>query len=91
MFPRGNIRKTFTVVHYPVFEYQDTLSFAFLICIILYIDDKQVRCSVFTFVQHISFFDFLSFLTHITVADCLPNVVFSYDHLKRLINSLFFT
>ena len=36
VFPRDNIRKTFTVMHYRVFERYDTLSFAFLVCIILY-------------------------------------------------------
>ena len=51
MFPRDNIRKTFTVMHNPVFEYSNTISFASLACIILYINDKQFRCSVFTFVQ----------------------------------------
>ena len=54
VFPRGNIRKTFTVMHYPVFEHLDTLSIAFLVSIILYIDGKQFKCSVFTFVQYIS-------------------------------------
>ena len=53
MFPRDNIRITFTVMHNPVFEYSDTLSFAFLACIILYINSKQFRCSVFTFFQYI--------------------------------------
>ena len=52
MFPRDNIRKTFTVVHYTVFEHSDALSIAFLVCIILYMDGKQFRCSVFTFVQY---------------------------------------
>ena len=46
VFPRDNIRKTFTVMHYPVFEHLDTLSIAFLVCIILYIGGKQFRCSV---------------------------------------------
>ena len=53
MFPRDNIRINFTVMHYPVFEHYDTFSFEFLVCIILYIDGKQFRCSVFTFVQYI--------------------------------------
>ena len=52
VFPRDSIRKTFTVMHYPVFEHYDTLSFAFLVCIILYIDGKQFRCGVFTFIQY---------------------------------------
>ena len=39
-------------MHYPVFEHLDTLSFAFLVCMILFIDGKQFRCSVFTFVQY---------------------------------------
>ena len=54
VFPRDNFRKTVTVMHYPVLEHLDTLSFAFLVFIILYIDCKQFRCSVFTFVQYIS-------------------------------------
>ena len=54
VFPRHNIRKTFTVMHSPVIEYLDTLSFALLACIILYINSNQVRCSVFTFVQYIN-------------------------------------
>ena len=53
MFPRDNIRKTVTAIHYPVFEHQDTLSIAFLVYIILYIGGKQFRCSVYTFVQYI--------------------------------------
>ena len=53
MFSRDNIRKTFTVMHYPVFEHLDTLPIAFLVSIILYIDGKLFRCSVFTFVQYI--------------------------------------
>ena len=32
VFPRDNIRKTFTVMHNPVFEHSDTLSFALLTC-----------------------------------------------------------
>ena len=52
MIPRDNTRKTFTVMHYTVFEHLDALSIAFLVCIILYIDGKQFRCSVFTFVQY---------------------------------------
>ena len=39
-------------MHNPVFEYPDTLSFALLACIILYINGKQFRCSVFTFVKY---------------------------------------
>ena len=35
VFARDNIRKTFTVMNYPVFEHYDTLSFAFLVCKIL--------------------------------------------------------
>ena len=49
MFCRDNIPITFTAMHYPVLEHKDTLSFAFLVCIILYIDGKQFMCSVFTF------------------------------------------
>ena len=40
-------------MHYPVFEYLDKLSFAFLVCIILYIDGKQCMCSIFIFVLYI--------------------------------------
>ena len=43
VFPRDNIRKTFTIMHYPVFEHYDTLSIAFSVCIILYIGGKQFR------------------------------------------------
>ena len=53
VFPRDNIRKTFTVMHKPVFEPSDTLSFALLACIILYINGKQISCGIFTFVQYI--------------------------------------
>ena len=53
MFPHDSIRKTFTVMHFPVFYHSDTLSFDSLACIILYINDRQFRCSVFTFVQYI--------------------------------------
>ena len=53
MFPHDNIRKTFTVMHNPVFEESDALSFVLLACIILYINGKQFKCSVFTFVQYI--------------------------------------
>ena len=53
VFLRYNIRKTFTVMHKPVFEHSDTLSFALLACITLYINGKQFKCSVFTFVQYI--------------------------------------
>ena len=52
VFPRDNIRTPFTVMHNPVFEHSDTLSFALLACIILYINGKQFRCSVFTFAQY---------------------------------------
>ena len=55
VFPRDNIRKTFTVMHNPVFEHSDTLSFALLSCIILYKNGTQFRCSVFTFVQYRKF------------------------------------
>ena len=52
-FPRVNIRKTFTVMHNPILEHSDTLLFPLLAFIILYINDKQFRCTVFTFVQYI--------------------------------------
>ena len=45
VFPRDNIRKPFTLC-----KQSDTLSFALLDCIILHINNKQFRCSVFTFV-----------------------------------------
>ena len=41
VFTRDNIRKAFTVMHNPVFEHSDTLSFALLACFILYIHGKQ--------------------------------------------------
>ena len=47
------IRKTFTVMHNPVFLPSDTLSFVLLALVILDINGKQFRCSVFSFVQHI--------------------------------------
>ena len=53
VFPRNNIRKTFTVMHYPVFEHEDTHSFAFLGYIIFYIDGGQFRCRGFTFAKYI--------------------------------------
>ena len=53
VFSRDNIHKAFTVMHKPVFEHLVTLSFALLAFIILYINGKQFRCSVFTFVQYI--------------------------------------
>ena len=40
-------------MHNPVFEQSDTLSLALLDCIILHINGKQFRYSVFTFVQYI--------------------------------------
>ena len=52
VFPRDTIRKPFTVMHNPVFENSDTLSFALPACNILHINGKQFRCSVFTFVQY---------------------------------------
>ena len=39
-------------MHNQVFEHSDTLSFALLACIILYINGKQFRCSVLTYVQY---------------------------------------
>ena len=53
VFPCDSIRKSFTVMHNPVLDYLDKLSFALLACIILYINSKQFRCSVFTFVLFI--------------------------------------
>ena len=41
-------------MHNTVFEQSDTLLFAFLDCIILHVNGKQFRCSVFTFVQYIT-------------------------------------
>ena len=55
VFPNDNIRKTFTVMHNPVFEESDALSFVLLACTILYINGKQFKCSVFTFVQYINY------------------------------------
>ena len=42
-------------MHNPVFEQSCTLLFALLGCIILHIKGKQFRCSVFTFVQYITY------------------------------------
>ena len=47
VFPRDNIRKTFTVIQNTILEYSDTLSFALQACIILYINGKQFMCSIF--------------------------------------------
>ena len=55
MFRRDNIRKPFTSCITEVFEHSDTLSFALRACIILHINGKQFRCSVFTFVQYITY------------------------------------
>ena len=44
--------KIFTVMHNKIFEHSDTLSFALLARVILYLSDKQFGCSVFTFVQY---------------------------------------
>ena len=41
VFPRDIILKTFTFMHYLEIEHYDTLSFAFLVSIILYIDGKH--------------------------------------------------
>ena len=37
VFPHDNIRKTYTVMHNPVFEKSDTLSFVLLACINFFI------------------------------------------------------
>ena len=42
-------------MHNPVFEQSDTFTFALLDCIILHINGKQFRCSVFTFFQYITY------------------------------------
>ena len=39
------------------FKKLDTLSFVLLACIILYINGKQFKCSVFTFVKYMSAFE----------------------------------
>ena len=52
VFPQDNI------MHNPVFEQSDTLSFALLDCIMLHINGKQFRCSVFTFVPYITYCDY---------------------------------
>ena len=41
VFPRDNIRKTFSVMHNTVFEHSDSLSFALLACTILYKNGTQ--------------------------------------------------
>ena len=71
MFPRDNIRQTFTFMHNPVFEYSDTLSFALLACIILYINSKQFSCSVFTFIQYIQKDEFGVSRTRIKGNECI--------------------
>ena len=48
VFPRDNIRKLLYFMHNQVFEHSVTLSFALLACVILHINGKQFRCSVFT-------------------------------------------
>ena len=53
-FPPDNIRKTFTVMHNPVFEHANLLSFALLACIMLFVNGTQFMRSVFNFVQYIS-------------------------------------
>ena len=47
VFHRDNIRKTLTIMHNPVFEHLDKLSFALLACVVLHIS------GFFTFVQYI--------------------------------------
>ena len=54
VFPRDNICKAFTFIHNPVFDHSNTVLFALLACIIMHINGKQFRCSVFTFVQDIT-------------------------------------
>ena len=49
------ISVNFYFMHYPAFEHSDTLTFALLDCVILHINGKQFRCSVFTFVQYITY------------------------------------
>ena len=44
--------KSFTVMHNKIFEHSDTLSFALLARVILYLSGKQFGCRVFTFVQY---------------------------------------
>ena len=46
------LKKTFTVMLNPVVEHSDTLSFALLVYIILYINGEKFRCSVFTFAKY---------------------------------------
>ena len=55
VFPRDNIRKPSTLCITQSLRQSDRLSFALLDCIILHINDKQFRCSVFTFVQYITY------------------------------------
>ena len=43
VFSRDNIRKTFTVLHNQLFEHSDTLSFALLASIILYMIGNYSR------------------------------------------------
>ena len=55
VFLRDNFRKPFTLCITQSLIQSDTLSFALLDCIILHINGKQFRCSVFTFVQYITY------------------------------------
>ena len=50
----GQHPKIFYFMHNLVFEKSGILLFASLDCIILHINGKQFRCSVFTFVQYIT-------------------------------------
>ena len=50
----GQHPQTFYFMHNLVFEKSGILLFASLDCIILHINGKQFRCSVFTFVQYIT-------------------------------------
>ena len=52
VFHRDNICKAFTCMHNPVFEHSDALLFAVPACIILLINGKQFRCSIFTLFQY---------------------------------------
>ena len=45
----------FYFIHNAALKNSDTLSFALLACVILHINGKQFRCSVFTFVQYITY------------------------------------
>ena len=83
-------------MHNPVFEHLDTLSFAFMVYIILYIDDKQFRCSLFTFVQYITALIHLKVSNVYNVMSCgimvkriLAVCCISFNDFKAIVMSIY--